>query len=125
MAQAVMWYHEVIIGQAQPQLLLSPGQVLGEAEHFARQTAVTLATRQVVAFNETDVDGLTDRRSGSACLHGCFRAEDNLGGHLDYASTFPALDDLGILQVCWSETLGCGLGPAFARDVQENFGYAI
>src|SRR5947209_9160572 len=44
---------------------------------------------------------------------------------MDDASAFPALDDLGIMQVCRRETLGCGLGPTFARDVQDNFGYAI
>ena len=54
-------------------------------------------------------------------LHGFLRAEDDLGGYLHHAPPFPALDDLGIVQVRRREERGCGLGSALARDVPENF----
>jgi hypothetical protein len=38
---------------------------------------------------------------------------------------FPALDNLGIVQVHRREALGCGLGPTFARDVQDTLWYTV
>src|SRR5262249_42734769 len=106
-------------------MFLSPSQVFGEAEHLARETPIALATRQVVPLDETGIDGLTDWGSSEAILYGFLRAEDDLGGHLYHASPFPMLDDLGIVQVRRWKELWCGLGPAFARDVQDNFRHAI
>jgi hypothetical protein len=57
--------HEVIIGQAQPQMLLSPGQVFREAQDLTRKPTIALTTRQVVAFDETGIDRLTERLSGN------------------------------------------------------------
>jgi len=64
-----MRQHEVIIGQAQPQMLLSPGQIFGEAQYLACKPTIALATRQVVAFDETGIDRLTDWGCCSARLH--------------------------------------------------------
>jgi hypothetical protein len=104
MSQAVMRQHAVLRGHASPQMRLSPGQVCGTAAPRTRETAITLATRQVVAFDHTGIDGLTDRGHGQAILHRCCRANDDLGGHVDHASPLPALDDLGIVN--WLRVLG-------------------
>src|SRR5713226_4376004 len=98
-------------------MFLSPGQVFGEAEHLASKPTIALATSEVVAFNNTGIDRLTDDGRGQARLHRCFRAEDDRGGYLHHTPTFPVFDDLGIGQVSRGEALGCGLGPAFARYV--------
>src|SRR5918992_399782 len=99
MSQTVRRPHEVIIGQASPQMVLSPGQVFGTAEPRTRETAMTLATRQVMAFDDTGMARWTERGNGHALLPGVFRAEDALGGHVDHASPVPARDDLGLVQV--------------------------
>ena len=94
-----MRQHEVLIGQAQPQMLLSPGQIFGAAQDLACQPTIALATRQVVTFNETGVDRLTDCGGSSARLHRRFRAEDDLRGDFHHASPFPALDNLPFAQI--------------------------
>ena len=98
-------------------MFLSPSQVFGEAEHLARKPTIALATGEIVAFNKTGIDRLTNDGRGQARLHRCCRAEDDLGGHLHHTPAFPAFDDLGIVQVSRGEALGCGLGSAFARYV--------
>src|SRR5262252_3054265 len=41
-------------------MLLEPGQLFGEAQDLTCKPPITLATRQVVAFDETGIDCLTD-----------------------------------------------------------------
>jgi hypothetical protein len=53
-------------------MLFEPGQVCGKAEHLASKPTIALATGQVGAFDNTRMDGLTDRGSGSAMLDGLF-----------------------------------------------------
>jgi hypothetical protein len=101
-------------------MLLSPGQLFGEAQDLACQPPMTLATRQVGAFDDTGVDRLTDCGGRSARLHGRFRAADDLRGDFHHASPFPALDHLSILDIRRGKALGCGLGATFAREVEDN-----
>jgi hypothetical protein len=93
-------------------MLLSPRQIFGAAEHLARQPTIALATREVVAFNKTGLDRLTDWRRGQTRVHRCVRAEEDLGGPLYHTPAFPAFDDLGIVRVSRGEALRCGRGPA-------------
>jgi len=120
-----MRQHEVIIGQALPQMLLSPGQIFGAAQDRACKPTMALATRPGVTFNKTGVDRLTDCGGRSARWHRRFRTEDDLRGDFSHVSPCPALDDLGIGQGRRGEARGCGLGPTFARDGQENLWYPL
>jgi hypothetical protein len=120
-----MRHHAVRIGHASPPMRLSPGQVCGQAEPRTRETAMTRATRQVVACDHTGRDGRTDRGHGHAILPRCCRAHDDRGGHVDHASPWPALDDLGIGQVSRWEARACGRGPALTREVQADLWPAI
>ena len=92
---------------------------------LACKPTITLTTCPVVAFDDTGIDRLTDCGGRSARLHRHFRAADDLCGDFHHASPFPALDNLGIMQVRRGEVLGCGLGPTFAWDVQDNLWYPI
>src|SRR5713101_3638301 len=49
---------------ARSRRLLDDYQGFGKAEHLARKPTIALATGQVVAFDKTRIDGLTDRGSG-------------------------------------------------------------
>ena len=106
-------------------MFLSPSQIVGEAEHLARKPTIARATRQVGAFNNTGMHRLTAQRRSQARLHYRFRAEDEPRGAFHYTPPFPALNDLGIVQVRRREELGCGLGTTVARSMQADLRKAV
>jgi hypothetical protein len=81
---------------------------------------MALAAGQVVPFDKTGIDCLTDWGRSQTRWHRRFRAEDDRGGHFHHTPAFSALDDLSILQVGRGEALGSRLGSTFAREVPED-----
>jgi ABC-type Fe2+-enterobactin transport system substrate-binding protein len=59
----------MIIDQRHPQLLLKLHEVLGEGIRATGQASVTLALREVIAFDKARVHRLTDWRGRHTCRH--------------------------------------------------------
>ena len=56
-----MWQDEMVIGHGKPELLFEPKEFFGEAIRAAREAAIALALRQVIALNEAGIDGVAHR----------------------------------------------------------------
>src|SRR5438132_8686840 len=88
----------MIIGQRHPQLLLKPHEVLGEGMRATGQASVTLALREVIAFDKARVHRLTDWRGRQACCHGVLCTKHHVRAHLHHTPFEAFLDDLCIQQ---------------------------
>jgi hypothetical protein len=62
--------HQMVRGQRHPQPLRKPRQVLGEVRRATGQASVALALREMLAFDNTGVHRLPDRRGRHTRCHG-------------------------------------------------------
>jgi hypothetical protein len=87
----------MIRGQRHPQLLLKPHEVLREGIRTTGQASVTLALREVIAFDKARVHYLTDGRGRQACRHGVLCPKYHVRAHLHHTPFAAFLNALWVV----------------------------
>ena len=107
----------MIIGQRHPQLLLKPQEVLGEGLRATGQAPVTLALREIIAFDKARVHRLTDWRSRQVRRHGGLGTKHHVRAHLHHTPFDPFLDALCIQQTWERPVAWLGIGAPRAMPL--------
>ncbi len=98
LAQTVVWQHQMIVGQREPQLLFQPGSLFAKAAGLAGQAPIVLAQGEVLPFDKTGIDGVAGGRIVQPRLNRVRSTEHGFGRDGHYATVLPLLHYLRVEQ---------------------------
>ena len=110
--QTGMGQDQMVVSQGQPQLFFKPGDVFGKSVGTPGEAAILLPLGQVVPFDETGVDRLTNGGLSQSGGHDGGIAEHDAGPHRDNPPPTAVLDHLGIQEISARVQAGFGMGAS-------------